>query len=193
MTYARVEKSVDKHGIRQNSSHRRNRNTCVQRPINVSSDSDYYSRDGGCGIHNSERVFNKKWRIHAPTHSCKLLKVKERDKESYDDDSGIERRHQFISFRSSGSKRYHDHPVREVEDDLLASHPAAEDYENADEQEQGENIEKHVATHYEGEEYNQIALDTVLATSPLKAFDLIFKNEDFMKNFWTCNQKVKGV
>jgi hypothetical protein len=111
----------------------------------------------------------------------------------YDDDSGIERRHQFISFRSSGSKRYHDHPVREVEDDLLASHPAAEDYENADEQEQGENIEKHVATHYEGEEYNQIALDTVLATSPLKAFDLIFKNEDFMKNFWTCNQKVKGV
>lgn len=51
----------------------------------------------------------------------------------------------------------------------------------------------HKATRYDGPEFAQTALDTVIATSPRKAFELIFRNSEFLSTFLTENQGLKGA
>jgi hypothetical protein len=50
----------------------------------------------------------------------------------------------------------------------------------------------HPATHYDGEEYKNEALDCVLPTTPLKAFKLFFVDKPFLTKFMSEKEGLKG-
>ncbi|GAA5960772.1 hypothetical protein JCM3765_000811 [Sporobolomyces pararoseus] len=51
----------------------------------------------------------------------------------------------------------------------------------------------HAATEYDGPEYKNEALDCVLPTSPDKAYELFFANEEFLKKFLEEKENLKEV
>ena len=50
----------------------------------------------------------------------------------------------------------------------------------------------HAATHYDGDEYKNEALDCVLPTTPLKAFKLFFVDKPFLTKFMSEKEGLKG-
>lgn len=100
----------------------------------------------------------------------------------------------FILARRRHRKELHDRRIAAG----LSTAARVEDYQSAHEIEieaEGEAgpITRHVQTEDDAEEYAGVVLDVKLATSPLKAFNLIFKDDSFIKAFWINSQGVKST
>ncbi|BGP60618.1 hypothetical protein NBRC10512_007765 [Rhodotorula toruloides] len=54
-------------------------------------------------------------------------------------------------------------------------------------------VDTHAPTEYTGPEYKNEALDTILPTSPDKAFKLFFLDADFLRNFMTEKENLRDV
>ena len=109
---------------------------------------------------------------------------------SYEDEQGQRKRHKFLDGFKSGLKL----PLRKNLDKDDAGGPTeAEKVKEAAMDRATSSANIHAATHYEGDEFKNVALDVVLPTSPEKAFNLFFKDEAFLRPFLEGKEELKEV
>lgn len=109
---------------------------------------------------------------------------------SYEDEHGERRRHRFLSGFKSGLKL----PLRKnIEQTEVGGPTEAEKVKEAAMDRASESANIHPATHYEGSEFKNVALDVVLPTSPEKAFKLFFKDEAFLRPFLEGKEELREV
>lgn len=69
---------------------------------------------------------------------------------------------------------------------------SAEDIKEEYQQTHGDGADAHAPTEDPGPFYDDVVMDVVFPSTPEQMFKLLFK-EDFMKSFWTENQKLLGA
>lgn len=116
---------------------------------------------------------------------------------SYSDDEGHRKSFKLSKLLPDALKlralRSHQQSVR---DDLTASQRVKEDHHEAEAEAVAEELsgaDKHAETSYDGLEFDNVALDTVLPTSPELAYELIFRDDKFLESFWSDNEGLKGT
>ncbi|GAA5907494.1 GRAM and VASt domain-containing protein [Sporobolomyces salmoneus] len=109
---------------------------------------------------------------------------------SFEDEKGEKKSHKF----KTGIAAIKNH-IRSASIDTRKTSSSPTEAEKVKRQAQagGGGSGGHAATVYDGPEYKNEALDCILPTSPDKAYELFFANEEFLKKFLEEKENLKGV
>ncbi|GAA5990217.1 hypothetical protein JCM10908_005878 [Rhodotorula pacifica] len=112
---------------------------------------------------------------------------------SYEDEHGQKKRHRFRSGLKSLGLRRHRRSSASSGSSSVDGPTEAEKIKAEAQAAADAPPGVHAATHYDGEEYKNEALDCVLPTTPLKAFKLFFVDKAFLTKFMTEKEGLKEV